>query len=63
MLLGNRRQKQEEARKCVAEFVNSNPDDLVFVQNATTGKSDSIQFKTLKQKYLKMFLIGFSFFT
>jgi selenocysteine lyase/cysteine desulfurase len=48
MLLGNRRQKQEEARKCVAEFVNSDPDDLVFVQNATTGKSDSLQFKTLK---------------
>jgi hypothetical protein len=53
MLLGNRRQKQEEARKCVAEFVNSDSDDLVFVQNATTGKSyDLVLFENCKVRLL-----------
>jgi selenocysteine lyase/cysteine desulfurase len=53
MLLGNRRQKQEEARKCVAEFVNSDSDDLVFVQNTTTGKSYDLKCKNSFKKNLE----------
>lgn len=33
----NRRIKQDEARHCIAEFVQADPDDLVFVQNTTSG--------------------------
>ncbi|XP_052092722.1 uncharacterized protein LOC127729107 isoform X2 [Mytilus californianus] len=33
----NRRIKQDESLRLIAEFVNTEADDLVFVQNATTG--------------------------
>ncbi|CAC5373933.1 EGT2 [Mytilus coruscus] len=33
----NRRIKQDESLRLIAEFVNTETDDLVFVQNATTG--------------------------
>ena len=33
----NRKIKQDKARECIAEFVNADVDDIVFVQNATTG--------------------------
>lgn len=29
--------KINEARHCIAEFIHSDPDDVVFVQNITTG--------------------------
>ena len=32
-----RRIKMDEGLRCIAEFVNADPEDVVFVQNATTG--------------------------
>lgn len=33
----NKNIKLKQARECIAEFINADPEDVVFVQNATTG--------------------------
>jgi selenocysteine lyase/cysteine desulfurase len=33
----NLKVKKDEARKCISEFINADPEDVVFVENATTG--------------------------
>ncbi|XP_076091282.1 uncharacterized protein LOC143063175 isoform X2 [Mytilus galloprovincialis] len=44
----NRRIKQDEARHCIAEFVQADPDDLVFVQNTTSGVNTVLKSMKLK---------------
>ncbi|VDI52311.1 Hypothetical predicted protein [Mytilus galloprovincialis] len=44
----NRRIKQDEARHCIAEFVHADPDDLVFVQNTTSGVNTVLKSMKLK---------------
>ena len=33
----NLKVKKDEARKCISEFINADPEDVVFVENATTA--------------------------